>query len=393
MTTQPSDHSELSAQRNDPVEEVGAVESAESAEPEVEAPQAKAKAKPRSARKLSGVKKPKSSETEAGATPEQFLEHILGAKFEYTSDEVAELAGVSEETTRLLWRAMGFADVGTNRAFTKDDVAALKSLINQIDQGRLKLDDAIEIARAIGQSTARLAEWQGNTISRTLQERGIIEDTSELSPDEVLPVLRESEAMKPVMENLLIYSWRRQMAAAAARGATPNPGGSKANADVMSVGFADIVGFTRLSRQIPDADLSQLVHTFESVSADIVAGTGARLVKTLGDEVLFLDKSSVVIAETALRLHEAHRTSQVFPQMRIGLATGSVVLRMGDVFGTTVNRASRLTAMAKPGATFVDAGTFEALEDDSKFAFRSMRPRPARGFGLLRGWSMSRGKF
>ncbi len=354
-------------------------------------------ADPRPARKMAATKKRSTSDSDGEHDPaqpivssEQFIEHILGAPLEFTSDEVAELAGVSEETTRVLWRAMGFADVGGNRAFTKYDVEALRSLTSEIDQGRLKLTDAIEIARAIGQSTARLAEWQGNTIARTLQDRGIVKDIAELQEDEVLPVMRESELMKPVMENLLVYSWRRQMAAAAARGAAVAQAGPGAKSDVMSVGFADLVGFTRLSRQIPEVDLAHLVETFETVSADIVAGTGARLVKTLGDEVLFIDKSPDVIAETALRLHEAHRTSQTFPKMRIGLATGSVVLRMGDVYGTTVNRASRLTAMAKPGSTYVDSATFETLEDVRGFAFRGTRPRAARGFGLLRGWSLTR---
>jgi len=355
--------------------------------------------KPRAARKMAATKKrpptgrPKGDQSaEPEVTAEAFVEHILGAPLEFTSDQVAELAGVSEETTRILWRAMGFADVGGSRAFTKHDVEALRSLTAQIDEGRLKLSDAIDIARAIGQSTARLAEWQGNAIARTLQDRGIIKDIAELQPEEVLPVMRESELMKPVMENLLIYSWRRQMAASAARGAAVAQAGPGAKTDVMSVGFADLVGFTRLSRQIAEVDLAQLVQTFETVSADIVAGTGARLVKTLGDEVLFIDKSPDVIAETALRLHEAHRTSQAFPKMRIGLATGSVILRMGDVYGTTVNRASRLTAMAKPGSTYVDSNTFETLEEVRGFSFRGTRPRPARGFGLLRGWSMTREK-
>jgi adenylate cyclase len=281
--------------------------------------------KPRAARKMAATKKRPSVSRPTGdqstapeVTAEAFIEHILGAPLEFTSDEVAELAGVSEETTRILWRAMGFADVGGSRAFTTHDVEALRSLTAQIDEGRLTLSDAVEVARAIGQSTARLAEWQGNTISRTLQDRGIIKDISELQPEEVVPVMRESELMKPVMENLLIYSWRRQMAASAARGAAVAQAGPGAKTDAMSVGFADLVGFTRLSRQIAEIDLAHLVQTFESVSADIVAGTGARLVKTLGDEVLFIDKSPDVIAETALRLHEAHRTSQAFPKMRIG---------------------------------------------------------------------------
>lgn len=323
---------------------------------------------------------------------DEFIELILGAPLEFTAADVAKETGVSEEITRTFWRALGFADVGSSRAFTKRDIEALRSILRLVKREMLSIDQAIEVARAIGQSTARLAEWQSNTIGANLEDRGVIGPPGTLSSDDYPDLLAETRIYKPVMERLLVYSWRRQMAAGAARALAAAEAGDDARTDQMSVGFADLVGFTRLSRQIPEDDLARLVQTFETVSADIVAGTGARLVKTLGDEVLFVNGSAEIVAETAVRLHEAHRTSQQFPRMRIGLATGSVVLRMGDVYGTTVNRASRLTAMAKPGGTFIDATTLDELEDTGKFSFKTVRPRPARGFGLLRAWSMNRAK-
>ena len=68
------------------------------------------------------------------------------------------------------------------------------------------------------------------------------------------------------------------------------------------------------------------------MSADVVAERGARLIKTLGDEVLFVDPSPRRITKIAIELHEAHRWNSDVPRMRIGLATGPVLLRMGDVF-------------------------------------------------------------
>lgn len=328
----------------------------------------------------------------SGFLDDEFIEFILGAPVEFTAAEVAKQAGVSEEVTRAFWRALGFADVETAKAFTKRDVDALRSILRLVKRDMLTMDQAIEVARAIGQNTARLAEWQSTIIGGNLSGRGVIEESAGLTQDDFPRLIEDSRIYKPVMERLLVYSWRRQMAAGAVRALSLGESGGAARTDQMSVGFADLVGFTRLSRQIPEDDLARVVQTFETVSADIVAGTGARLVKTLGDEVLFVDTSAEVIAETAVRLHEAHRVSQEFPRMRIGLATGSVVLRMGDVYGTTVNRASRLTAMAKPGGTFVDATTLDELEDTGRFSFKSVRPRPARGFGLLRAWSMNRAK-
>ena len=323
---------------------------------------------------------------------EQFVAHVLGSAPGLTSQEVAAQAGVSEDVARGLWRAMGFADMGGEAQFAAADVEAIRALMSLVDAGYISFDESIEMVRAIGQHTSRLAEWQGNIIARSLIERGVLAKQGVLQPEDIGPLLRDSQAYKPVLETLMVYSWRRQMTHNASRAAALADAGPDARAGEMSVGFADLAGFTRLSRQIPEEDLAILVKQFESVSADVVASHGSRLIKTLGDEVLFAHESPKKVAKIALELHEAHRESSDVPRMRIGLGTGPVLLRMGDVFGTTVNRASRLTAMAKPGSTFVDAATFEALMDAKQLSFKSVRPRPARGFGLSPAWWLRRAK-
>ena len=120
-----------------------------------------------------------------------------------------------------------------------------------------------------------------------------------------------------------------------------------------------------------------------------MAATGARLVKTLGDEVLFVAEDAEAAAETALRLHAANAEDPDVPELRIGLATGQVLSRMGDVFGTTVNLAARLTSMAHPGSTLCDRATAEALADTGsvqtgRVGVRAITPRPLRGLGLVR---------
>ena len=77
------------------------------------------------------------------------------------------------------------------------------------------------------------------------------------------------------------------------------------------------------------------------------------------------------------------------PQLRVGMAFGEVVTRMGDVFGTTVNQASRLTALARPGATLVDDACARGLLGDPRFYLRTLRPRALRGLGAVRAWSVT----
>jgi adenylate cyclase len=75
-------------------------------------------------------------------------------------------------------------------------------------------------------------------------------------------------------------------------------------------------------------------------------------------------------------------------QLRIGLTTGPVINRMGDIFGPTVNLASRLTALARPEGTLVDAATAQALQGDARFSVRQLPPRAVRGFGMVSPFSL-----
>lgn len=313
---------------------------------------------------------------------------ILGGEPVYTRADLLERSGVPDDLARALWRALGFPDTGGARAFTEEDLQALRVVADLIERGLLDDETAIVIARSLGQSTARLADWQTEAVGRLLNEQdGLADAESGLDSESLERIADRAEQLVEPLGALLNYAWRRQLVAvldrrlARAESATE---GAEA-----TVGFADLVGFTRLSRQLVDADLATLVESFEAASADVVAATGAQLVKTVGDEILFVAASPAVAAETALRLHDIHRRLPEVPSVRIGLATGSVLRRMGDVFGATVNLASRLTALARPGLTLVDAATAAAVEGLPDLALRQLAPRRVRGVGVVRAFELS----
>ena len=72
-----------------------------------------------------------------------------------------------------------------------------------------------------------------------------------------------------------------------------------------------------------------------------------------GHEVLFVADSAGDAARIGLELAETMAEDPILPDVRVGIATGTVLTRMGDVFGRTVNLASRLTALAAPGTVMV----------------------------------------
>ncbi|MGR6920756.1 adenylate/guanylate cyclase domain-containing protein [[Actinomadura] parvosata] len=312
----------------------------------------------------------------AGGLTEAFLREPR----RYTSHQVAEMAGVPVYRARRFWRALGFANVPDDAVeFTDSDVEALKTLLGMVTSGVYDEEHVLLIARSLGRATTRLAESQAELGAEALDAAGV--------PLAERPRAwrRRAERVVPDLARLLVYAWQRQLAAAAGRIAEQDMSSVR-----LAVGFADLVAFTRLSRQITGSELARLIDRFEGRSADIVTSSGGRVVKTLGDSVLFVSDKAHVAAEIALRLVETHARGRDMPELRVGLASGPVVWRMGDVFGTTVNLASRLTALSLPGTILADPQLAEELEGDRAFRLREVNRLSVRGLGELAPYTVMR---
>jgi adenylate cyclase len=208
------------------------------------------------------------------------------------------------------------------------------------------------------------------------------------SEDAVVDVI---EHVGPVMEQLQNYAWRRQLVAFFARVAA-RTGNDVAEplSSPQAVGFADMSGFTSLTRKATEIELRELLDRFESLATEIVGQHGGRIVKTIGDEVLFQAETPGAAAEIALELLEAAQADPLLPDLRAGLAYGTIVSRLGDVYGSTVNIASRLTSIARPGWVLVDRQLHDELVDDPRFYLKSRRPESVRGFHHLHPWRLRR---
>lgn len=316
---------------------------------------------------------------------------ILGARPQYTSEDVLSQTEVPESVVKALWRAMGFPDAQGAAIFTDADLSALETVASLIDQGLLDESVAVTVARALGQTTARLADWQVEALGRALVDSSefhlddIADSGVGIDPEAWDVVLTRAQALLPSMQDLLVHVWRRHVAAAMERRLAPIADST----DVAeSVVFADLVGFARLARQLEDADLARMIDAFEEVSSQVVSEFGAHLVKTVGDEVLLTAVNPVAATDTAFALHARGQSHPDLPELRIGIATGPVLHRMGDVFGSTVNLASRLTALARPGTTRVDAVTARGLSSDASIVIRQTAPRRLRGIGVIRSFEV-----
>lgn len=308
----------------------------------------------------------------------QLERELLGGDRRYDRAAVARAAGVDEGIAQVLWRALGFADVADGvKAFTERDVWALKTVARIGEEGWLDAEAQVAMTRAMGQSLARLAEWQLATVGSMIEPS--------MSVDDRLDRARE---LVPVVEELLGYVWRRHLASAAGR--LLAEGHDQLAPDSLVVGFADLVGFTTLTRQVGEERLAELVEAFESLAADTVAACGGRVVKMIGDEVMFVADEAVTGAELGLELSDRVNAEPDLPDLRVGLAYGSVVSRLGDIYGEPVNIAARLTSIARPGSVLVDRELAGELEADERFVLRRAAPRPVRGYAMLQPFRLRR---
>jgi adenylate cyclase len=179
-----------------------------------------------------------------------------------------------------------------------------------------------------------------------------------------------------------ILIWRRHLSAALQNALSMSEGENR----TMAIGFVDIVGYTSLSRKIGMEELDDLLETFETNAFEVVNSRGGHVVKTLGDAVMFSTEDPVAGAEIAVALQHLS-AEHGLPPLRVGVALGTVLTRLGDVFGEPVNIAARLTSSARPGTVLTDT-TFANAVEDERFFFKSVGPLNVRGYKRLRARSL-----
>lgn len=314
------------------------------------------------------------------ATREDIEREILGESPSLTSADLVGSGQASASDVQRLWRALGFADAGGAVAFTQADVAAVAMLQDLVDGGTLDFDTAVRLTRAVGHTMARLADWQVSTLTRRVEalERSGLGTGSRLSTG-----LEYVRAIEPSFEQLMTYAWRRHLAAAVGRIEALGANDADLHTSTATVGFADLVSFTRLSTGIAQDQLADVVEGFESVCLDLVAARGGRVIKTLGDSVLFVAATPQLGVDIAADIVEQIGGEPALPDVHVGLATGRVVMRLGDVFGSPVNMASRLTGVARRNRVICDPTTAGAMLDVDGYSQRPLTERGLRGFGLI----------
>ena len=296
----------------------------------------------------------------------------------YNADEVSEAAGVDVEFADRLWLALGFAFIPRDeKAFTKSDRDALRTLAAFEEAGFADRPLILAIARVMSQSLARIADAEVGAIRDWVGANIGDDEDALVAVRKIAPQIVES------LETFLLHVWRRQVSSAIRRQGLL---GSEVPEQTVTVGFADLVRFTQLSRHLDEPGLTNVVERLESRSQELIAEHGGRIVKSIGDEVMFAADDPAVAANIGLLLIEASVEDDDLPELRVGLAHGPVVPHRGDLYGATVNLASRIVGIARPSSVLVSAEVKDALQDHEGFELKPIPARRLKGIGVTRIW-------
>lgn len=310
--------------------------------------------------------------TEARLLPLLAVESLAMGQGVHDLDEVAERTGLGVERLRVLWGALGLAvPRAGERVFTETDVEQLSAVADLVDSGLADPDIVIQLTRVLGSSMSRLANAQTDLIANRAQTGEVV-------------MAGGADWFGDRFTDILDQVWRRHLQAAARSRLTgPLRGELATGMPEQAIGFADLVGFTALSQQLDAAALASVVDRFETVAYATVGIHGGRVVKMIGDEVMFAIADPVAAARCALDLAESYHAADDLSDVRVGMAWGAAIDRDGDLFGPPVNLASRITGIAYPGAVVIDDELRQRLPD-GEFSLRAMLPRRLKHIGMVR---------
>jgi adenylate cyclase len=304
---------------------------------------------------------------------------LMPGEQRYDVDEVAARAGTDRDTAQKLWRALGFPDVQPGiRAFTDRDVEVLQRALQY--GGAVDLVSLLRRARVISSALARVADVEADLVAEEVQQlRRAGVDEHEVAER----LLREIDWS--TVQELLDYVHRLQLRASLWRRLARGTDDTMVD---LAIAFADLSGYTALTEQLEPARLLQLVNRWETLAHDTVAELGARIVKTIGDEVMFVGLPDAV-AHAALALVRRAGGYPELPSVRAGVARGPVLARDGDFYGPVVNLSSRLTDIARAGTVLASASMHAALQNDKTIAWKPIGTRHVRGIGDVLIYEMS----
>lgn len=298
---------------------------------------------------------------------------VIPERDQFSLVQIADRVGMPIADVRSIWRALGMVSPADDEPVASpDDVAAIE-LVASI-AGLIGLPGVLGIARVMAASLTRIAEAASTAVRGQVPGLALEHTSSELTTAKTWVGIAE---FVPRLAQSLDAFFRHHLEAARMNWERSDSrdllesGGLR-----VAVGFADLSGFTGMTEGLSMEELTGLLTVFEEVADDIVRGEQGRVVKYIGDAVMYVAHDAGSGVRIAQALIDAARMRGM--NARAGVTVGVVLPLEGDYFGPVVNLAARLVAMAEPGEVLVTNDVIDKLGDDVTAV--ALGPKAVRGF-------------
>ena len=309
-----------------------------------------------------------------GRLPTLTVEDALGGPRRHTLTAVAREAHLDPAFLRRLLRASGRPSPGRGeRAFTDEDVELARLIRRFVDAG-LPREGILEVARVLGQGMSHTAD----AVRRMAGDVFLRPGDSELAL--ALRYAHAAEELTPLVGPLVGYQLRALVRDGLSQDLVTESErreGRLSGTSTVGVAFADMVDYTRLGEKLPLEDLTRIATRFADLAGAAVERP-ARVVKTIGDAVMLVSPEvPPLVASIVAMIAGVEAEEEDFPALRVGIAYGPATNRSGDWYGSTVNVASRVTDVAKPGRVLATEEARRAAGPD--YEWKRRRRRNLRG--------------
>jgi adenylate cyclase len=298
------------------------------------------------------------------------VERVLGGDYRLTAREVAERAEVPLDFFLEQRRALGLPSIDPDeKGFNDDDVEGACEIRRFLDAG-FEREGVLEVTRVVGEGMRRVADTVSTQVARVMLHPGMTER------DLGMGYAQAARELGPLMGRRLEYVFKvqlRELVRSEVVSRAELVSGEVPGSETVAVGFADLVGFTKLGEELPPEEIGRVAGRLGELAQDVVEPP-VRLVKTIGDAVMLVSAEAEPLVHVTIELvRTADEAGQDFPQLRSGLAVGEAIARGGDWYGRPVNMASRVTGIARPGSVLTTAEVHDAADDSFRWSFAGRR--------------------
>ncbi len=297
-----------------------------------------------------------------------------------TPSQLALQLRVDLELIHDVRRASGFPPLRDDEPGLTDDDVRMFELF-ELASGFFDRDEVLRLATVMGSSIRRIADAAGEMFLRDVE--GPMKADSPVGEIEMAKANLAAIGLARAATGVFAPMFLSHLEVSTQRARAARQDSEDYDTVPLAIGFVDLTGFTQRSSTLTPRELHDLVVDFEMRATGIVGDHDGRVVKLIGDEVMFSAVDAAAACTIALALIASAPNGT---QARGGLAFGDVVASGGDVFGPVVNLASRIADIAIPSEVLVNDTMVERVPTAS---FEPAGRRSLKGFSdPVRVWAL-----